>query len=348
MAGGSVTGRAAIAELHERWFKAFPDIQQTFEEPLIDGDRVVQTILSEGTDRGEFLGLPPTGKPFHIRIVLPPPSRSSNRPRTAHLRLHRHARPNRRFESEARVNHDAMSADAAPRLLVTDTLGRRMIPVDKPLLTLGRRSETDIRVPGAGISAARGDRDRELGEPAPRLSVEVRDVQSTASASPACAGHGDQIRLGQQDHTEIVFCIGDEAPSQERSAVAAASELRHMAGLLEGLRGLGSGRVVDDVLQLVIDSAIDVTGAERGFIMLANDQGSLEFKLARARGRLTLSGHTFAASRKIPETVFTTGQEAIVEDLLDGDLAHLHTGHGGAWHQTRPVRPAAVRPVFRA
>ncbi len=70
MAGGSVTGRVAIAELHERWFKAFPDIQQTFEEPLIDGDRVVQTILSEGTDRGEFLGLPPTGKPFHIRIVL--------------------------------------------------------------------------------------------------------------------------------------------------------------------------------------------------------------------------------------------------------------------------------------
>ena len=93
-----------------------------------------------------------------------------------------------------------------------------------------------------------------------------------------------------------------------------------MAGLLEGLRALGSGRVVDDVLELVIDSAIDVTGAERGFIMLANDQGSLEFKLARARGRLTLSGRTFATSRKIPETVFTTGQEAIVEDLLDGDL----------------------------
>ena len=40
----------------------------------------------------------------------------------------------------------------APRLLVTDTLGRRLIPIDKPLLTLGRRSETDVRVPGAGVS----------------------------------------------------------------------------------------------------------------------------------------------------------------------------------------------------
>src|SRR5205814_6557616 len=71
---------------------------------------------------------------------------------------------------------------------------------------------------------------------------------------------------------------------------------------------------------------IDVTGAERGFIMLANPQGQLEFKLARSRGHITLSGRTFETSRKIPDTVFATGKEAIVEDLLDGDLAQLHTG----------------------
>jgi sigma-B regulation protein RsbU (phosphoserine phosphatase) len=52
----------------------------------------------------------------------------------------------------------------------------------------------------------------------------------------------------------------------------------------------------------------------------------LEFKLARARGKVTLSGRTFETSRKIPETVFATGQQTIVEDLLDGDLAALHTG----------------------
>ena len=41
---------------------------------------------------------------------------------------------------------------------------------------------------------------------------------------------------------------------------------------------------------------------------------------------MTLSGHTFETSRKIPENVFATGQQTIVEDLLDGDLAQLHTG----------------------
>jgi sigma-B regulation protein RsbU (phosphoserine phosphatase) len=62
--------------------------------------------------------------------------------------------------------------------------------------------------------------------------------------------------------------------------------------------------------------------------MMANreKQLELEFKLARARGHVTLPGRTFETSRKIPEQVFATGQQKIVEDLLDGDLAQLHTG----------------------
>ena len=36
---------------------------------------------------------------------------------------------------------------------------------------------------------------------------------------------------------------------------------------------MGSGRVLDEVLVLVLDSALEVTGAERGFIMLAGTDG---------------------------------------------------------------------------
>jgi serine phosphatase RsbU (regulator of sigma subunit) len=219
------------------------------------------------------------------------------------------------------------STDSAPRLMVTDTLGQRIITIDKPTVTLGRRSESDVRVQGAGVSRLHAEivtenRVCRLRDCESRFGTFVNDERTTDRVLV----HGDRIRLGQSDDTEIVFFIGDEAPSHERSAVAAASEIRHMAGLLEGLRALGSGRVLDDVLTLVLDSAIDVTGAERGFIMLANPLGQLEFNLARSRGHITLSGRTFATSRKIPETVFTTGKEAIVEDLLDGDLAQLHTG----------------------
>jgi hypothetical protein len=98
-----------------------------------------------------------------------------------------------------------------------------------------------------------------------------------------------------------MFLTGDDEPSRDRSAVSAASEIRHMAGLLEGLRALGSWRVLDDVLALVLDSAIQVTGAERGFIMLADDDGRLEFKLGRAQDRVTLSGRNSRRVVRFPK-----------------------------------------------
>jgi phosphoserine phosphatase RsbU/P len=219
-------------------------------------------------------------------------------------------------------------ADApAPRLVVTDALGRRIVPIDKPLFTMGRRSETDLRLPGADISRVHAEITLDNG------ACTIRDKQSRFGTfvngertTERVLTHGDTIRLGQAGDTEIVFFVDDEAPSVERSAISAATELRQMAALLEGLRALGSGRVLDDVLALVLDSAIEVTGAERGFIMLANREKQLVFTLARARGKVTLSGRTFETSRKIPENVYATGQQTIVEDLLDGDLAQLHTG----------------------
>jgi serine phosphatase RsbU (regulator of sigma subunit) len=221
-----------------------------------------------------------------------------------------------------------MAEAPTPRLIVTDALGRRIVTIDKTVFTMGRRTETDLRLPGTDISRVHAEIHLENG------ACIIRDKQSRFGTfvngermNEKVLAHGDEIRLGQSTETQIVFVADDEAPSVERSAISAATELRHMATLLEGLRALGSGRVLDEVLALVLDSAIEVSGAERGFIMLANPATKqLEFKLARARGKVTLSGKTFETSRKIPETVFTTGQQMIVEDLLDGDLALAHTG----------------------
>jgi pSer/pThr/pTyr-binding forkhead associated (FHA) protein len=214
-----------------------------------------------------------------------------------------------------------------PRLIVTDSLGRRIVPLDKSVVSVGRRSESDLRLPGTDVSRLHAeivrtgdtfvlhDRQSSFGTFVNDQKIDSRTLQA-----------GDRIRFGQSTDVDVVFAVGDEAPSAEKSAVNAATELRQMAALLEGLRALGSGRVLDDVLTLVLDSAIEVTGAERGFIMLANRDRTLEFTLARARGKVTLSGRTFETSRRIPEQVFSTGQYAIVEDLMDTNLAALHMG----------------------
>jgi serine phosphatase RsbU (regulator of sigma subunit) len=216
-------------------------------------------------------------------------------------------------------------ADA--RLELNDGLGLRVIPLDKPQLTIGRRTENDVRLTGSDVSrdhaeivAANGDyilRDR-----GSRYGTFVNETQITEHKLVS----GDRLQFGRAAGTDIVFRRGDSVPSSERTPVTAVSDLRQLAALLEGLRALGSGRVLDEVLALVLDAAIEVTGAERGFIMLAGDTGSLDMKLARARGRITLPGNRFDTSRKIPEEVFANSEIKIVADLLDGDLANVHMG----------------------
>lgn len=217
-------------------------------------------------------------------------------------------------------------ADA--RLEVNDGLGRRVILIDKPLLAIGRRSENDLRLVGSDVSRdhaeiVQTDGSFVLRDRGSRYGTFVNGDQITEHP----LRHGDRIQFGRTSGTEVVF-LADGNTLTERGAQqpTAFGDLRQLAVLLEGLRALGSGRVLDEVLALVLDSAIEVTGAERGFIMLANDPGELEMKLARARGRITLPGNRFDTSRKIPEEVYATGEVRIVQDLLDGDLANVHMG----------------------
>jgi serine phosphatase RsbU (regulator of sigma subunit)/pSer/pThr/pTyr-binding forkhead associated (FHA) protein len=213
------------------------------------------------------------------------------------------------------------------RLEVTDNLGRRIVRIDKGQFTLGRRETNDVRLAGSEVSrdhaeiVVNGDR------------FVIRDLNSRygtfvngEAISEGPLSHGDRVRLGRSGGAELVFLLAEGTTDAERQTTTAIGDLRQVAALLEGLRALGSGRVLDDVLAMVLDSALEVGGAERGFIMLSAANGDLEFKLARSRGRMTLPGGSFATSRKIPEEVFRTGEPRIVADLLDGDLANVHMG----------------------
>lgn len=205
--------------------------------------------------------------------------------------------------------------------------GRR-VPIDKVPFYLGRRGESDLVLARGEVSrdhaeivaAGAGYAIRDRGS---RYGTFVNDEPVTHRA----LSDGDRIRLGRGGGAELVFRVARAgAPTGADRGSTGAADLRQVAALLDGLRALSSARVLDDVLALVMDSAIAVSGAERGFIMLAADDGALDLKMARARGRRTLPGSGFETSRKIPEEVFRTGRTRIEADLLDGDLANVHVG----------------------
>ena len=214
-----------------------------------------------------------------------------------------------------------------PRLEVTDPLGRRFVVINKPTFSIGRRSSNDVVLAGTDVSREHA----EIIETGGRYTLRDRGSQSGTllngvEVTERSLAHGDRIGIGRASGVELVFLSDDAPGSSIGSSTAAGAGLRQIAALLDSLRGLGGARVLDEVLRLVMDTAIDVTGAERGFIMLANPDGQLELKLARMRGKVSMSGSSFDTSRKIPEEVFASGQERIIADLRDGGLAQMHGG----------------------
>jgi steroid delta-isomerase-like uncharacterized protein len=67
--GGVHHGRAAAEQVLRSVFDGLgPKMHQ--DALLIDGDAVAQILSLEGTDDGQFLGLPPTGKSFRLPAVF--------------------------------------------------------------------------------------------------------------------------------------------------------------------------------------------------------------------------------------------------------------------------------------
>ena len=52
------------------YITAFPDVRLTVEDMFAAGDRVAVRFSAVGTQRGEYLGVPPTGKQVTVTSIL--------------------------------------------------------------------------------------------------------------------------------------------------------------------------------------------------------------------------------------------------------------------------------------
>jgi steroid delta-isomerase-like uncharacterized protein len=55
-------GPEALKEVFARLYQAYPDLHITVEDQIAEGDKVVSRNTVTGTNLGEYMGRPPTGK----------------------------------------------------------------------------------------------------------------------------------------------------------------------------------------------------------------------------------------------------------------------------------------------
>lgn len=66
---GLPTGPEGVKQAWSMMRAAFPDLQATIEDVIVEGDKVAVRGTVRGTHRGELMGIPPTGKQVTVTLI---------------------------------------------------------------------------------------------------------------------------------------------------------------------------------------------------------------------------------------------------------------------------------------
>ncbi|MCP4542122.1 MAG: GAF domain-containing protein [Chloroflexi bacterium] len=91
----------------------------------------------------------------------------------------------------------------------------------------------------------------------------------------------------------------------------------HLATLYEISQTINSTIELDKVLDLVIDQIITVTEAERGFLMLGDENGEMIFHVARGIDQQEIEDPGFQVSRSVISRVAASGQPILTDNATE-------------------------------
>ena len=91
------------------------------------------------------------------------------------------------------------------------------------------------------------------------------------------------------------------------------NKIKNLEVILDIVNTINQTLILDDVLILVLKNAIELTNSERGFIVLINPNGDLEYKLGLDAQGNKLPKESFSVSTSVVKDVYTTGQSKFIE-----------------------------------
>jgi serine phosphatase RsbU (regulator of sigma subunit) len=226
-----------------------------------------------------------------------------------------------------------LSMQKPAQLKIVNRFGAtRFLALTKPVFTIGRKAENDLQLLSDTVSRQHAEI---VYEDDVYYLVDIGSKRGTfvnEQRVERCAlQHLDRLLIGGDEDQQIVFlddtverasAIFDSNPRltltpplQDRDRITSANEeLQKLSRYIEVNQAFKFSLTPDDVLLLIVDAAIEITGAERGFLMLRNEAGDLEFKIARDNSRNSLVGNVFEMSRSVVEEAFKQNRSVIIND----------------------------------
>jgi sigma-B regulation protein RsbU (phosphoserine phosphatase) len=204
-----------------------------------------------------------------------------------------------------------------PALAVINPSGNRTrMPLEPLPFTIGRQGDNNLVLRDNRASRAHARIVAENGD------YYVEDLDSRHGVF--VNGHrvkrhklidADRIDFGFQDSYRLVFTLEDDEirrfmEQMSTQAAAGATNLSKLRSLVEVARALQSSLSTQDVLAAVVDAALSVTGAERGFLLLKNEE-ELDVSVARDRRGAALGPDDLGVPRTLIHRALRTRRDML-------------------------------------
>jgi K+-sensing histidine kinase KdpD len=152
--------------------------------------------------------------------------------------------------------------------------------------------------------------------PTPAAPISEQEVASlrqnlTLLRSQLQAGRIDESFLNRQVDSllEMMGRLGEERKQRRKEG--------RFQAIYEVSRAIGSSLDLQTVLDQVMDAIIKLTGAERGFLMLRDDDGGLAVKAARNLDQQTLGSEQFQFSRTVANQVLDARNPVLTNNAVE-------------------------------
>lgn len=113
--------------------------------------------------------------------------------------------------------------------------------------------------------------------------------------------------------------VTETNPRIDTDAAETTRDTGDLKAMLEVSLAINSSLVLDDVLQIVMNKSIELMRAERGLIMLLDDEGALQMRSVYNLGQDEMKGDDFRISNSITSEVATTGESVYTSDALEDE-----------------------------
>jgi transcriptional regulator with GAF, ATPase, and Fis domain len=195
----------------------------------------------------------------------------------------------------------------------------QLFAVHKPITTLGRALGNDIHVPDASVLSHHA----QIVFNGRDFEVEVLDKDAVLAINGkrkrrARLVNGDRLNLGEAQLAFSMF--SDTVPADDRESVQPGAEIAGFRRLFEFSQRLMSSQGLDQLLETLLDSVLELTGAARGMVLMvdgqADGQNRIQVRASRNVGSEVLASDAQGISDSIVLDVIQSRRAVIVSDAL--------------------------------